>query len=89
MQLSPWLPKLKIQITPKIRKDIKERGQGKEITKKMVKIMPDGRVKTTVQGGKDLKQTQCYPKGFGVKVARLHCSWIDARHISLNMFMLI
>ena len=89
MQLSPWLPKLKIQITPKIRKDIKERGQGKEITKKMVKIMPDGRLKTTVQGGKDLKQTQCYPRGFGVKVARLHCSWIDARHISLNMFMLI
>ena len=78
-QPSPWLPRLKILLTPGIRCAIKERGQGYEITVKKKKKMPDGTIKTTVQGGRDLKKTQCYPKGFGQKVTRHHCAWLEPR----------
>ena len=77
LEPSPWLPKLKIQITARIREAIKERGEGKEITKVIKKRMPDGTIKKNVQGGKDLRSTQVYPRGFGHKVAALHCTFKD------------
>ena len=73
---------LHIRMTAQRRKEIQQdlKANQKEIAK--VKIVNG---KKRVSGGKHLKETQQYPRGFGVKVSKLHSTWVDTWRASKNI----